>query len=220
MRRTPGVRVGMAMSAVGLMLLALIGYKSLAQGQAEESDSFGEAPAFALVDQLERAVSSYELRGRVTVANFIYTNCTDACPLLTYRMQTLQQRLTDERLFDGRVQLLSFTVDPVRDTPAVLREYAERFQANPDLWRFLTGPKEDVVPLVVDGFKLGVTALPPVESDEGSSDDTGMSHQKPYEVMHGTRFVLIDPQGRIRAYYEGRDLDLDRVVGDIRRLRR
>lgn len=217
MRRTTRVRVGMAVSAVGLMLLALIGYKSFAEGQTKEIDSFGEAPAFTLVDQVERPVSSDELRGRVTVANFIYTNCTDACPLLTYRMQTLQQRLAGERLLDGRVQLLSFTVDPDRDMPAVLREYAGRYQANSDVWRFLTGPKDEVVPLIVEGFKLGVDALPP-EARGAQPDGPDTAHQEDYEVMHGTRFVLIDPQGRIRAYYDGRDLDLDRVVHDIRRL--
>lgn len=218
MRRLISARVGITAGTFGILILALVSYAGLGRGQAEDLGSFGEAPAFALVDQLERPVSSEELRGRVTVANFVYTNCPDACPLLTYRMQTLQTRLADQGLFDGRVQLLSFTVDPDRDTPAVLREYAGRYQADPAVWRFLTGAKDEVVPLIVDGFRLGVDALPPTGADQGT-DDQGAAGRQSYEVMHGTRFVLIDPEGRIRAYYDGRDLDLSRVVQDIRSLR-
>lgn len=204
-------------SVLLIMLLVMVGYLRFSTTRAQDLQIFGDAPPFALTDHLERPVSSDALRGKVVVANFIYTNCPDICPLLSARMQELQERLRQEHLLGSDVQLLSFTVDPDRDTPAVLRKYAERHHADPDNWRFLWGPKETLVPLVVNGFHLGAQALPPptrTAHDAGAREDAGAD----YEVMHSGRFVLIDGQGRIRAYYDGRELDLDRVIGDIRQL--
>jgi protein SCO1 len=204
------------------VLLALAGTRPSAPGQAQGSgatDDFGAAPAFRLTDQLERPVSSDTFRGKIVIANFIYTSCTDICPLLSTQMQSLQERLRQENLLGNQVQLLSFTVDPVRDTPAVLRNYAERHKADPDAWRFLTGPEETVKPLIVDGFHLGVQALPPPTVGHGAHTDSTASGEE-YEVMHSGRFVLIDQQGHIRTYYNGQELDLERVLRDIRGLLR
>lgn len=201
------------------LLVVFAGYRGLTLAQASTLPVFWDAPAFTLTDQLERPVSSDELRGKVVVANFIYTSCRDICPLLSVRMKALQERLREEQLLGRQVQLLSFTVDPERDTPAVLRAYAERHQADPLAWRFLTGPKDELVPLIVEGFRLGAQALPPEETG-ASGHDESKEPGETYEVMHSGRFVLIDRQGRIRAYYDGRELDLDQVVTDIRGLLR
>ena len=88
-----------------------------------------------LTDHLEHPLSSESLRGKVVLANFVFTNCTDICPLLTVRMQGIQDRLRQERLLGSDVQLLSFTADPTRDTPPVLREYAQHHQADTESWR-------------------------------------------------------------------------------------
>jgi protein SCO1/2 len=202
-----------------LLLLALLAYASLKLAQATSLEIYGSAPTFVLTDQLERSVTSEELRGTVVVANFIYTHCPDICPLLSVRMQALQERLRQERLLGTQVQLLSFTVDPARDTPPVLRAYAERHQADPQAWRFLTGPEEVLRPVIVQGFHLGVQALPPqaTTQDEHAAHT---DHQPPYEVMHSGRFVLIDGQGRIRAYYRGDEVELEQVMRDIRQLLR
>lgn len=199
------------------LLLALIGYVGLGQGQAQGLEVLGDAPAFVLTDHLERPVRSDELRGQVVVANFIYTSCTDICPLLSLQMQQLQERLRQERLLGSQVQLLSFTVDPARDTPDVLRAYAGRWQADPIAWRFLTGPEDVVVPLIVQGFHLGVQALPPAEAS-ATGDHHGESAHPSYEVMHSGRFVVIDPQGRIRAYYDGSAFDTEQIVRELRTL--
>ncbi|HEV8635238.1 MAG TPA: SCO family protein, partial [Chloroflexota bacterium] len=175
-----------------------------------------DGPRFELTDHLGRTARSEDLRGRVVVANFVYTNCPDVCPLLSARMQALQTRLREEKLLGDRVQLLSFTVDPARDTPAVLRAYAERYRADPSGWRFLTGPEERLVPLVVDGFHMGVQVLPPTPGAAGHGGDM----HEPYEVMHSGRFVLIDRQWRVRAVPDASDFDPDRAVADIRRLLR
>ena len=199
---------------VALVLLAAAASLRLARGETSGLNDFGPAPAFALTDQLERPVALGDYRGQVVVASFIYTSCRDICPALSLRMRALQERLRQERLLGERVQMLSFTVDPARDTPAVLQAYAERHQADPEAWRFLSGPVETLIPLIVDGFRLGVEALPPNEDDHSEMSDDS------YEVIHSGRFVLIDREGRIRAYYDGTDVELDRMVSNVRSLLR
>lgn len=211
--KTRGLAVALWLA---VLIVAAVGYTRLSLGRSEPLQSFGAAPTFTLADQLERPVSSGDLGGKVVVANFIYTRCGDICPLLSAQMQQLQSRLRAEGLLDSRVQLWSFTVDPAHDSPDVLREYADRHQADPDAWRFLTGPPDRVVPLIVEGFHLGVQALPPTTSrdDEEAGDVVGQS----YDVMHSGRFVLIDREGQVRAYYDGQSLNLDQVVRDLHRL--
>jgi protein SCO1/2 len=202
------------------VLLVLAGARTSAPYQMKSGGvgDFGAAPAFTLTDQLERPVSSDMFRGKVVVADFIYTSCTDICPLLSTQMQALQERLRQESLLGSHVQLLSFSVDPARDTPAVLRTYAERHKADPDAWRFLTGPEETVKPLIVDGFHLGVQALPPPTAVPGGHTHDAASGD--YEVMHSGRFALIDQQGHIRTYYDGQELDIERILRDIRQVLR
>ena len=181
---------------------------------ADTLEVFGEARSFAgLIDQDERPTSASELRGKVVVANFIYTSCTDICPLLSGRMRQLQERLRQENLLGSQVQLLSFSVDPARDTPEVLRAYAARNGADPSAWRFLTGSEEQLIPLIVEGFHLGVNVLPP----QAATHDGEAAHAS-YEVMHSGRFVLIDRDWRIRAYYDGREIEPERVLRDVRQL--
>jgi protein SCO1/2 len=117
-------------------------------------------------------------------------------------MEGLQARLGRERLLGSKVLLLSFTVDPARDTEPVLRAYAEAHHADTATWHFLTGPEKYLVPLVVQGFKLGV---------QPSGSPAG-------DVMHSNRVLLLDRQGRIRAYYDGLDVTDDQIVKDIRQL--
>ena len=229
MRRRTAALAAAALGLAVLALVALAGYRlagrpglAAGQRQPEGLDHLGEAPAFGLTDQLGRPVSSEQFRGRVVVANFIYTSCQDTCPLLSLRMQALQERLRREQLLGTQVQLLSFTIDPARDTPQVLRAYAERRQADPEAWRFLTGPERYVVSLVVQGFRLGVQPVAPGPgSDKGPREATdGGAAASSYDVMHSNRFVLIDRRGGIRAYYDGLELDLERVLRDVRHLLR
>lgn len=204
--------------AGALLLLAFAGFGSLDRRQARDLVEFGEAPGFTLTDQLGRTFNSDDIRGKVAIATFVYTSCTDICPLLSLQLQQLQERLRQDGLLGDRVQLLSFTVDPERDTPTVLRAYAERHRADPDAWRFLTGPKERIEPMVVRGFKLGMVALPPT-SGQGGPSGAG-AEQEAYEVMHSGRFVLIDRGWQIRKYYDGRELDPEQVLRDARALLR
>ncbi len=137
-------------------------------------------------------------------------------------MLSLQKALQAEGLLGNEVQLLSFTVDPARDTPDVLHAYAERFHAHPEAWHFLTGPEDRLIPLIVEGFHLGVQALPHTPAPRASQVASEGDHDEhaSYEVMHSGRFVLIDRQGHIRAFIDSRELEPARMMQDIRALLR
>jgi len=143
--------------------------------------SYGVLPAFELVNQDAQPFGSAQLTGRIWIADFIFTSCPGPCPIISSRMSELQKPLekTD-------IRLVSFTVDPEKDTPEVLRGYAEKLHAQPKRWDFLTGSRAAIYALARDGFKLAV-------SDGG--DEAGMP-------VHSTRVVLVDRRGTIRGYYD------------------
>lgn len=146
----------------------------------------GRVPTFSLVNRDGRKVSLADLAGSPWVADFVFTRCPASCPMMSSRLARLNRDLPSGL----DVRLVSFSVDPEYDTPEVLQRYAESFQA-PDRWLFLTGTREDVRRLCVEGFKLGLDMAP-----------TGMG---PEPILHSTRFVLVDGEGRIRGYYEAFD---------------
>jgi protein SCO1 len=131
------------------------------------------APTFELVDQDSTPVTTQSLVGKPWIAEFVFTHCAGPCPRMTGQLAALQKELP------ANVQFVSFSVDPERDTPAVLKEYARKFEADETRWRFLTGSK-DAIFAVAKGMML--TASP-----------------------HSTRFVLIDAEGMIRQTYESDD---------------
>ena len=183
---------------------------------SEDLPVYYESPSFSLTDQLGRTVTDDDLRGRVVLANFVFTNCTEFCPTLTPRMAQVQERLEDDGLLGSDVTLLSFTVDPEYDTPEVLLAYANTFGADHDSWRFLTGSPEEMRRIVTDGFKLTFTEVP--KRFEHLHTD-GSTHIHEYNVVHTNRLALVDGEGQVRAYYDGSvDWDMDLVLGDIRRL--
>lgn len=156
------------------------------------------APEFTLIERSSREVKNQELAGKIWIADFVYTSCGGMCPIMTEKMRKLQDKLPAE------IKLVSFSVDPDVDTPAVLTEYARKFGADPNRWLFLTGSKESLFKLSKDGFKLAV-------------DDTGGTELEP--ITHSSRFVLVDQQGRIRGYYSMEDpAELARIIKDAKSL--
>jgi cytochrome oxidase Cu insertion factor (SCO1/SenC/PrrC family) len=134
----------------------------------------GDIPHFQLTDHLGRAFSSITLDGHVWVADFVFTNCEGPCPRMSSHMRNLQSQT------DAGVKLISFTVDPARDTPQVLAEYSKKFGTDSKRWLFLTGDVATLNMLDQDAFKLG--------SIGG-------------EIEHSTRYALVDKKGHIRGYY-------------------
>src|SRR5205823_10715606 len=156
--------------------------------------SYGTVPEFVLLNQDGKNFGSAQLRGKIWIADFIYTTCPGPCPMISTRMSELQKPLkkTD-------VHLVSFSVDPDKDTPQVLRSYAEKWQAEPGRWDFLTGPKSAIYKLSHDGFKLAVS---------DGSDAQGIP-------VHSTRMVLVDRHGQIRGYYDATEADaVTKLVAD------
>jgi cytochrome oxidase Cu insertion factor (SCO1/SenC/PrrC family) len=113
---------------------------------------YGSVPDFALIDQSGRPVRRVDLEERTWITSFMFTNCPDECPLMTAAMARLQSELAHA----SALRLVSITVDPEHDTPAVLSQYAERFNADLGRWLFLTGDKRAIYRLAREGFRLGI----------------------------------------------------------------
>ena len=131
------------MLAALLLVLSLLTGPTLIQAheaadaEQQRLPTIGAAPDFALTSQDGAEVTLESLRGKVVAVTFIYTWCPDICPMLTDKMARVQDELGPD--FGTKVAFVSITVDPERDTPAVLKEYAEAFDANLAGWSFLTG---------------------------------------------------------------------------------
>ena len=163
---------------------------------------YGKLPAFSLVNRDGRTIRLEDLAGAPWVADFVFTRCPASCPMMSARMARLERSLP--RDLDAR--LVSISVDPVHDTPEVLERYAGKFGA-PERWLFLTGEREAVRRLSVEGFKLGLEMDPPPEM------------AAPEPILHSTRFVLVDGEGRIRGYYEAFDeTSTEKLRSDLLRL--
>ena len=163
-------------------------------------------PPFSLAERSGRQVRLDDLRGKVWIADFIFTSCGGTCPGMTAQMRRVQEALGGSR---REVVLVSFTVDPERDSEAVLSAYAEKNGADSG-WLFLRGEREEMARLSREGFWLG--GLPP------GADRTAL--EKGSEpIPHDRHFALVDRQGRIRGYYDGSDPDsLAPLVRDARAL--
>ena len=183
--------------------------------EAAELPEYFEVPDFTLTDQLGRDFSSSSLDGKVMLANFVFTNCTLLCPVLTPRMAQVQSRLATDGLLGSRVVLLSISVDPEQDTPEILLRYAEGYGADHESWRFLTGSPEDVRAVITDGLKLGYNRVD--ESIQHVHTD-GTVHVHEYDVLHSTRMLLADRAGTVRALYDTAEWDAERVLSDIESL--
>jgi protein SCO1/2 len=153
---------------------------------------YADVPPFQLVDQDGQAFGTADLKGQVWIADFIFTSCSSACPRLTEAMRDLEVHLVN-RGEANPTRLVSITVDPERDTPVKLREYADQFGVVGRRWKFLTGPTDRIQKAVVDGFKQGV------EKEKDPNAPNG------FTILHGTKMVLVDALGRIRGFYDAND---------------
>jgi protein SCO1/2 len=199
-RLLPGILWGVLIFVIAAIVVANI--RSFMHRPSETSVSESslsrlavhhQLPDFALTNQHGHALSLADLEGKVWVADFIFTSCPTICPPMTDEMTRLQNEFASE----SGLRFVSFSVDPERDTPAVLSRYADSFGVDHSRWSFLTGEKALIYQLAHDGFNLAA-------GHQGS------------EILHSTRFVLVDRQGNVRGYYDSRNkTNLQRLRRDI-----
>jgi protein SCO1/2 len=188
-------------------------YRSMTRRITASPAVLGGLPAFTLTDQTGRPFGSRELAGKVWVADFIFTSCQAACPLLSERMAEVGKRA---RHLGPEFHLVSISVDPERDTPERLAAYAARYGANPMSWSFLTGPEQAIQATVVDGFKVGAGKERQRDgAGAGAAADGGPGF---WEIFHGEKLVLVDRQLRIRGYFDATPEGIDQLMSAIGRV--
>ena len=180
-----------------LALAILAGVIPVGAHEAEHEERLpviGPAPDFALISQDGAPVTLRDFRGKAVAVTFIYTSCADTCPLLTDKMARVQDELGPD--FGTKVAFISITVDPERDTPEVLKRYAEAFGANLAGWAFLTG-----APAAIEDVtrRYGVYAAKAADGD----------------VDHTFLTSLVDPDGILRVQYLGVRFDPDEFRRDL-----
>lgn len=153
---------------------------------------YGTVPEFTLTSQSGQTFQGSSLDGSVWVADFFFTHCTGPCPRMSSRFRHIEKTFADQ----NDLKLVSFTVDPKRDTPEVLAAYSRLFSAEPGRWFFLTGPVEELNRMSMQVFMLGTVGE---------------------DFNHSTRFVLVDRRRRIRGFYQSNDTEsMQKLMQDIR----
>jgi protein SCO1 len=163
-----------------------------------------QLPELSLTNQLGQKVSWKDIHGKVVVADFFFTHCPTICPSLTKSMKRFQDGVTNSKRVGDKtpdfLHLLSFSIDPERDSVERLKMWADRFQVNPDQWWLLTGPKKEIYDMAIEEMKIGIM--------DGKGIDT--------DFIHTDHFVLIDTNRHVRGYYHGLDsASMNRLSEDI-----
>ena len=214
------------------VLIGLMGapaWRWLERSLFESLPVYSQLPDFALVDASGRAFARERLKGRVWVADFIYTRCEDTCPLQTYEMRRLQRTFAVHEDF----RQISITTDPAFDKAALLAAYARKFDADRARWFFLTGKESEIKDLALKGFRLSYAtkrAALPLDSVRSrvfrlllpGAHAHHPGHQEGEKtpgilISHSSRFVLIDRNFTIRGYYHSDDAEsLEKLRKDLR----
>jgi protein SCO1/2/putative membrane protein len=186
-----------------LCLGALVAF-SPARQAAPEID-VGPVGEFSLTERSGKTITDKDLAGKVWVASFQFTRCTNECPQVSLTLKQLQQDLSGRK----DVRFVTFTVDPKRDTLQDLNEYADRLKANPERWLFLTGDEKQIQRLMRQEFHLPEPAPGPKAGD----------------IEHSQKLVVVDRQGHVRGYFDGlrdpREEDPEaKYQADLRKLAR
>lgn len=158
---------------------------------------------FTLTDRTGRTVTRADLEGKILVVDFLFTGCSLTCPVVNRCMAQIQQLTTNQ----PDVQLVSLSVDPRDDTPAVLAEYGRRFGADTNRWLLLTGDKSELYGLIGNSFLAQAPEDP--------------FNYMPGNFSHTERIAVVDAAGQVRAYFDGlREDAAQTVVAEIARLRK
>ncbi|GAA0439935.1 hypothetical protein GCM10008983_16090 [Lentibacillus halophilus] len=164
-----------------------------------ETNISEEVSDFSFTTQNNETLSNKDLEGKWWIADFVFTNCTTVCPPMTMNMAELQQKMKEE---DLNAQLVSFSVEPKNDTPEALKEFANQFQVDFSNWTFLTGYDfQTIKEFSIKSFN-SLVKKPPEGTDQ---------------VTHGTRFYLVNPEGKVIKYYDGTDSEeIPKIIDDLK----
>jgi len=179
---------------IGVAIFLIISFFFKDSQPAKELPEIGNIPQFEFTNSDGNTVTLDNLKGKVWVADFIFTTCTMACPMMTGNMNIVHKKFKK----NDNVRLVSISVYPEYDTPEVLKNYASQYDADTEKWLFLTGKEDAVKDIIRDGFKIG-----------------------DYEdiIFHSEKFALVDKKGIIRAYYNGmKSEDMKQLKKDINAL--
>ncbi|OGX78344.1 cytochrome c oxidase assembly protein [Exiguobacterium sp. SH31] len=185
---------------IGLVSLLIV---LTACGNEIEDPLNWEIESFDYMNQDEEMVSLDDLKGKVWMADFVFTNCETVCPPMTYNMTKLNEALVEEGVED--VQFVSFSVDPTVDTPDKIKQFMSGYDLAEADWQFLTGYSQDEIEAFAQqNFKALVR-----KPDEGT------------QVDHATWFYLVDQDGKIIKAYQGfQDVPIEEIVNDIKILQK
>ena len=175
----------------GVAIFLIISFFFKDSQPVKELPEIGNVPQFEFTNSDGNIVTLDNLKGKVWVADFIFTTCTMACPMMTGNMNIVHKKFKK----NDNVRLVSISVYPEFDTPEVLKNYASQYDADTEKWLFLTGKEDAVKDIIRDGFKIG-----------------------DYEdiIFHSEKFALVDKKGIIRAYYNGmKSEDMKQLKKDI-----
>ena len=151
----------------------------------------GDIPPFELLDNFGQSFTEKNISGTIWVADLIFTTCSGPCPIMSTEMKSVHKIYLENE----NIHMVTITVNPDYDSPEVLTEYGNRYDADFNKWHFLTGEYEKIQSLIANGFKMG-------DIEE--------------IVFHSTRFALIDPNMNIRGYYMGTESeDVKKLIDDI-----
>lgn len=157
---------------------------------------FQKIPDFRLISQEGKVVSQADLHGKIYVANFFFASCQDVCKKMSAQMGRVNEAFRHE----PSVKLVSYTVDPERDSVAMLKHYADMYQARPEKWLFLTGAKNEIYDLAQNGYKVAAMQAPGTVPD----------------FIHSEKLLLVDKEKHVRGIYDGTDpKDVDRLITEI-----
>lgn len=190
------LRKSLCFILISLFSLLLVG---CVQGQGIKNPLNLEVSEFSFTNQEGEKLGLDDLKGKVWIADFVFTNCTTVCLPMMANMAELQGKLKEE---DLNVELVSFSVDPGIDTPEVLKEYAGNYNADLSSWNLLTGYSQKTVKdFALKSFKT--IAIKPETGDQ---------------VIHGTSIYLINKEGTVMKDYNGLDAPFDEIINDVKLL--
>lgn len=175
--------------------LPIYGEREVVEKDGKTDTIYHSIRDFTLLNQDSAEISNQYFDGKIYVANFFFTNCPTICPVTQQNLK----RVYEEFKNDDRINFVSHSVDFKYDSPAVLKEYAEKLGVSGNQWQFLSGSKRDIYQLSDDYLTL-------VQEDENAPG--GYEHQE--------YFILIDPDRQIRGAYNGTDMfQIKELIKDI-----